>query len=201
MKGVLNLTRKHVFTQEYLVENKADKDRTVIIEHPFRAGWKLVESPQPMETTETLYRFRDAVVSGKTAKLAVKEENVQGETLALLPADLGQLEFYSRAGEIPAQVRTVLIKAIDLKSAILDTQRQIQERQKESAEITQEQERLRANMKTVTQNSQYYSRLLTKLNDQETRIEKLQGEVDRLKGTYERQRSELETFLLNTTVG
>ncbi len=201
VKGVLNLTRKHVFTQEYVVENKADKDRTVIIEHPFRAGWKLVESPQPMETTETLYRFKDAVASGKTARLAVKEERVQGETLALLPADLGQLEFYSRTGEIPAAVRTALIKAMDLKSAMLDTQRQIQERQKESAEITQEQERIRANMKTVTQNSQYYTRLLTKLNDQETRIEKLQGELDRLKGTYERQQKELETYLLNTTVG
>ena len=201
VKGVLHLTRKHVFTQEYVVENKADKDRTVIIEHPFRAGWKLVESPKPMETTETLYRFKDAVASGKTARLAVKEESVQGETLALLPADLGQLEFYSRTGEIPAAVRSALVKAMDLKSAMLDTQRQIQERQKESAEITQEQERIRANMKTVTQNSQYYTRLLTKLNDQETRIEKLQGELDRLKGTYERQQRELETYLLTTTVG
>jgi hypothetical protein len=201
VKGVLHLTRKHVFTQEYVVENKADKDRTVIIEHPFRAGWKLVESPQPMETTETLYRFKDAVASGKTARLAVKEESVQSETLAVLPADLGQLEFFSRTGEIPAAVRSALVRAMDLKSAMLDTQRQIQERQKESAEITQEQERIRANMRTVTQNSQYYTRLLTKLNDQETRIEKLQGELDRLKGTYERQQRELETYLLNTTVG
>lgn len=201
VKGVLHLTRKHVFTQEYVVENKADKDRTVIIEHPFRAGWKLVESPQPMETTETLYRFKDAVASGKTARLVVKEESVQGETLALLPADLGQLEFYSRTGEIPAAVRSALVKAMDLKSAMLDTQRQIQERRKELAEITQEQERIRANMKTVTQNSQYYTRLLTKLNDQETRIEKLQSELDRLKGIYERQQKELETYLLTTTVG
>ncbi len=201
VKGVLHLTRKHIFTQEYVVENKADKDKTVIIEHLFRAGWKLVDSPKPVETTETLYRFKDVVASGKTARLGVKEESVQGETLALLPADLGQLEIYSLTGEVPAAVRGALIKAMDLKGAMLDTQRQIQERQKESAGITQEQERIRANMKTVTQNSHYYTRLLTKLNDQETRIEKLQGEIDRLKGTYERQQRELETYLLNTTVG
>ena len=31
----------------------------------------------------------------------------QGETLAILPSDLGQLVFYSRAGEIPEPVRDV----------------------------------------------------------------------------------------------
>jgi uncharacterized coiled-coil protein SlyX len=56
-------------------------------------------------------------------------------------------------------------------------------------------------MASVSQTSQYYTRLLSKLNDQETAIEKLQGEVEQLKHTYDRQRKELETYLTNTTVG
>ena len=90
---------------------------------------------------------------------------------------------------------------MSLKSAMVDTERQMRERQQQLAEITQEQQRIRENMATVNQTSQYYTRLLTKLNDQETAIEKLQGEVEQLKQIYDRQRKELETYLTNTQVG
>ena len=56
-------------------------------------------------------------------------------------------------------------------------------------------------MSTFVQNSQYYARLLGKLNDQESRIEKLQSEIERLQRTHDQQRKELETYLLNTTIG
>jgi hypothetical protein len=58
-----------------------------------------------------------------------------------------------------------------------------------------------ASVSQTSQTSQYYTRLLSKLNDQETAIEKLQGEVEQLKHTYDRQRQELETYLTKTTVG
>ena len=201
VKGVLHVTRTHVVTQEYVVENKSQKAKDVIIEHPFQTGWKLVETPKPMETTDSLYRFRDSIPAGKARTLTVKEEMVQGETIAILPADLGQLESYSRSGEIPAVVRAALIKTMGLKSAVLDTQRQIQQKQKELSDISQEQKRIRDNMYTVTQNSQYYTRLLGKLNDQESRIEKLQVEIERLQQTHDQQRKDLDTYLVNTTVG
>jgi len=173
----------------------------LIIEHPFRKGWRLVDTPIPLETTETLYRFKETAPAGKTMALAVKEEKVQGETIALLPADLGQLEVYSRTGEIPKDVREALMKAVQLKGAMLDTQRQLRDKQQTIADITQEQQRLRDNMSAVSPTTQYYTRLLAKLNEQETQIEQLQAEIEQLKQTYEGQRKDLETYLMNTTVG
>ena len=201
VKGVLHLTRKRVITQEYVIENKSQKAKDMIIEHARQAGWKLVETPKPLETTDSLYRFRDLIPAGKTRTLTVKEETVQAETIAILPADLGQLEFYTRSGEIPSAVREALIKTMGLKSAMLDTQRQLEQKQRELADISQEQKRIRDNLNTVTQNSQYYTRLLGKLNDQENRIEKLQGDIERLQRLYDQQRKEMEAYLLNTTVG
>src|SRR5690606_22290348 len=59
VKGVLHVTRKHVNTQHYVIDNKADKDRTLIIEHPRQGGdWKLVDTAEPVETTDQLYRFK-----------------------------------------------------------------------------------------------------------------------------------------------
>ena len=95
-------------------------------------------------------------------------ERVQGETIAILPADIGQIEIYSRTGAIPEAVRSVLTKAMEHKRAMVETERQIDERRRQVAEITGEQERIRANMGSVSRNSDYYTRLLTKLNDQET---------------------------------
>jgi hypothetical protein len=204
VKGVLQLTWKSMFAQEYIMQNKADGDKLLIIEHPYRKEWKLVDSPKPLETTDTWYRFRESIPAGQTRTLKVQEEIIQGETIAILPSDLGQLEFYSRIGEIPQEVRSALVKAMSLKSTMVDTERQIKERQQQLAGITQEQQRIRENMASVSQTSQtsqYYTRLLSKLNDQETAIEKLQGEVEQLKHTYDRQRQELETYLTKTTVG
>jgi hypothetical protein len=201
VKGVLELTRKHVFTQEYKSENKSDKAKTMIIEHPRRQGWKLVEPEKPFETTDTLYRFKGSVEPGQISKLTVKEEVVQGETMAILPCDIGQLVFYSKAGEIPKEVREALAKAAALKQAVAGTERSIAEKQKQLADITTEQTRIRENMKTVQPNSQYYTRLMTKLNDQETKIESLQTEADQLNDQLKAQRQELESYLSNLSVG
>jgi hypothetical protein len=201
VKGVLQLTRKNLVTQDYVVENRADRDKVLIVEHPFRNGWRLVSSPRPVETTDMWHRFRESVSARKTLTLTIKEEMIQSETIAILPSDLGQLESYSRMGEIPKDVREVLLKAVSLKSALIDTERQMRERQQQLVEITQEQQRIRENMATVSHTSQYYTRLLTKLNDQETAIEKLQEEVEQLKRSYDRQRHELETYLTAATVG
>jgi septal ring factor EnvC (AmiA/AmiB activator) len=56
-------------------------------------------------------------------------------------------------------------------------------------------------MKTVGQTSQYYQRLLTKLNDQESSIEKLQHERDDLQVKRDAARKELEDYLRELTVG
>lgn len=201
VKGVLHLTRKNVFTQDYLSENKGDKDKTLIIEHPIRQGWHLAETDKPIETTETLYRFKGKVAAGKASKLTVKEEIVQGEEFAILPADIGPLDFYSRQGEIPKPVREALIKAMQMKAALIDTQRQIDQRAQQIATITAEQARIRENMKTVNAQSEYYTRLLKKLNDQENDIEKRQTESESLRKAQDGQRRELEQYLEGLEVG
>lgn len=201
IKGVLELGRKRVFQQEYTAENKSDKEKTLIIEHPLRPGWKLVNSPEPFETTETLRRFKERVPASESRKLTVTEEIVQGETIAILPADLDQVLAYSRTGEIPKGVRDALAKAADLKRAMAETERKIAEKRGKIDDITQEQERIRENLKTVQSSTQYYSRLVGKLNEQESSLEKLQDEMEKLRGTYDSQRKELEGYLSGLTVG
>ena len=201
VKGVLTIDRRTVASQEYLVDNKGDRDRTIVIEHPIREGWKLVDTRKPVETTADLYRFEGKATAKKVTTLTVKEEAVRGESMAILPADPAQILVYSRTGEIPAAVRDALAKAAQLKRALVDTERQMAERAQRIAEITAEQGRIRENMKTVSQRGDYYQRLLAKLNEQETALERLQDERGTLAERRDRERRELETYLSGLTVG
>jgi hypothetical protein len=202
-KGVLVVSRKLVASQEYAADNKTTKDKILVVEHPARYGWKLVDTQQPFETTPSVYRFKGTAVAGKVTVLTVKEEMVQNETIMLASAGIDQLAFYGRtgAGEIPKDVRDALAKAIQLKQSLVDVERDINMRNQRVAEISGEQNRIRENMKTVAQSTQYYDRLLAKLNEQESSIESLQKERDTLTARRDSLRRELDEYLNGLTVG
>lgn len=201
VKGVLKIQRKQSMQQTYTIENKGERDRTVLVEHPRSGGYKLVDSPKPVEETESLYRFEDQVPAGKSAKLTVNEERVYSETIAVLPADVGQLVAYSRMGEIPQEVRNALGEVIRRKQALVDVERQIQEREQQIASITQEQQRIRQNMQAVDKSTPVYARWVEKLNDQESEIERLQGEIKELKGQRDQRQADLEKYIAELNVG
>ena len=200
-KGVLYLSNKFVSTQEYAVENKTSKDKVIVIEHPVRPGYKLVDTQAPIETTPTVYRFKGTAVANKITTLTVKEESVSGTSIAILSADVGQLLQYSRTNEIPKDVRDALAKAAQLRQSIVDVERDMNARSQHIAEITAEQTRIRENMKTVSQSTQYYERLLAKLNEQESSIESLQKERDDLTAKRDSLRKDLEDYLNGLTLG
>jgi hypothetical protein len=123
VKGVLTVSRKHVFTQEYVAENKGTKDKTLVIEHPRRGGqWTLVEPAKADETTDALYRFVGQAPAGKATKLLVREQLVDSEEIAILPTGVDQLEAYIRTGPIPQPVKDALAKAVQLKGQEADTE-------------------------------------------------------------------------------
>jgi hypothetical protein len=201
VKGMLYIDRKYISQQEYVADNKSDKEKLLVVEHPLRQGWTLVDSPKPYETTASMYRFELPAPAKKVTSLMIKEQSVQSQTISIVDAQVTQLLAYSKTGEIPADVRAAIAKAAQLDGAMADIDREIALHNKQIAEIGTEQGRIRENMKTVGQTSQYYQRLLAKLNDQESSIEKLQRERDELQTKRDAARRELEDYLRELTVG
>jgi hypothetical protein len=200
-RGVLHLTRRHVAVQQYLAENKSERGKTLVIEHPLRRGWELVDSPEPFESTENLHRFRHELPAGQKREFNVTEQRTIGETFAILPADVGQILIYARTGEIPREVRDALAEAARRKEAMVAIQRQMEQRRTRVAEITAGQERIRRNMQTVDRNSEYYTRLLRQLNEEETEIQQLQTDLRELQEQHDQRQKELEDYLSNLNVG
>lgn len=195
VKGVLMVQQKRLATQDYQIANKSDQARSLIIEHPLMHGWNLVDTPKPIETTESLHRFGHDLAAGAESTFTVKQEHVDWEHHALVNWDVGTLLNYQRTGTFPAKVREALAEAAKRKQAVVDIERGINEREQEVRGITQEQQRIRENMRTVQANTAYHQRLLAKLNDQETRIDELRAEQEKLRQDHQTQRAALETYL------
>jgi chromosome segregation ATPase len=115
--------------------------------------------------------------------------------------DLGTLEYYSKNGEISKSVRDALGKAVQLNYQLVEAQRQVEQRKAEIAQITQEQTRIRENLKAAPDKSAYRTRLLEKLEEQEKQIDQIYKQMDEQQKALEQRRKELETYLANLEVG
>lgn len=202
-KGVLEIATKVVFTQEYKFENKSDKEKTIIVEHPFRANWTLVTPDKPMEKTDALYRFKLSTTASKSTALTVQEENTMRQTMAILPFDLNQLLFYARNGKISQPVRDALAKAATLKQALVETQRNMEQTRQKISETSAQQQNTRENMKAITPQPQantYYNGLLKRLSDQDAQLDALQKTLDDLQQQHNNRQKELEDYLSDLNV-
>ena len=176
--GVLTLSVTDRQTTVYTAAGAVDADRSLLIEHPRRAGWDLAEPAGAKDSpgadaTATAYRLPLAVPAGKTVTLTVTLERPRQERIAL--ADLGadQLAIQAGAQDLPAAVHDALTKLAALRAAVAEKERRIADVEREQAERIKEQERLRANLTALPPGSDLHKRTLVKMGDAENRLDAL----------------------------
>jgi len=190
IKGVLVLTMKHVLGQTYIADNSSDDAKTLVIEHPRQSEFKLSSPAMADETTPALYRFRRVLEAHKIAKLKVVQEQVSLHSVAIVDGTRESLTNYATYAVIPQNVRDALLKAVQMKLDRADVEQHLIELHQSITEIGTEQSRIRENMKTVSADSDYYKRLVKKLDDQESAIEKTQkqiAEAEKTRGVMQQQ--------------
>lgn len=199
-KGTMLISRRLVEDRTYLVKNRDAKTKTVLIEQPYRADWKLAEPKEPIERTRDLYRFSLSVDPGKSATLRVKETLPLQESILLMESGIDQIVYYQQTKEISQKVKDALQRVVLLRNKLDETRTQRTRLDHRTAEITAEHTRIRENMQRLQQNSELYNRYVKKLDQQETELEKLRKEIETLKNTEEEHRRELQNFVMNLDV-
>ena len=199
-KGTMLISRRLVEDRTYLVNNRDAKAKTVLIEQPYRTGWKLAEPKEPTERTRDMYRFSVAVDPGKSATLRVKETLPIQESILLMESGIDQIVYYQQAKEVSLKVKEALQRVVQLRSKLDDARAQRTRLDQRTAEITAEHGRIRENMQRLQQNSDLYNRYVKKLDQQETELEKLRKEIESLKSTEEEHRRELQHYVMNLDV-
>jgi hypothetical protein len=199
VKGVLHATHKIRETKTYIVKNRSPQDRTLIIEHPFREGWKLMEPEKPMETTRDLHRFEIAVPAGKSIVQRVTEEFTRIDNIALNSTNDDTIRLFLKSSVSNDEAKNALKDVLDRRAKLHDTQRELASVQQQLKDITEDQGRLRANLDKVPPTSAAYKRYLEKFDKQEPVFEKFQDEIKQMNEVIKTLQKELEACILTCT--
>ena len=113
---------------------------------------------------------------------------------------IDQIAYYQQAKEISQKVKEALQRVVLLRSKLDDVRAQRTRLDQRTAEITAEHARIRENMQRLQQNSDLYTRYVKKMDQQETELENLRKEIERLKNMEEDHRRELQNYVMSLDV-
>jgi hypothetical protein len=200
VKGVVYTTTKVREAKTYTIANRNDQERTILIEHPVRNDFHLVDTDKPVETAADFNRFEVKVPAGKDGKLVVTEERQLFSNMAINNLDDNSIRIFMNSPVTSAKVKSALENALKLRWETAKTQREIQEQERQLKVIVDDQTRLRANLKEMPSTAAAYKRYLEKFDAQETQIETFQKEIKRLQGIEHSQKKEFEDYLASLNV-
>jgi len=194
LNGVFEAHYYQTTEKTYTLVNQTDKPRVVYIEHPVRQDWSLSEKTQkPDLKTARYYRFRIPLEPHQKVELPVTERRALMDRYAISDFTRPQLELFVARKYIDAQTQAALEKIIEIKGRMAANEARLQTINQESAEIGQDQQRLRDNIKALTATTearQLIARYVAKADTQESRLEQL--EKDRRANVEERGRLQAE---------
>jgi hypothetical protein len=199
-RGIFTYTNKNSRERIYNMKNRGTRSRTVLIEHPFQPEWTLVSPKEPAERARTVYRFAVPVQAGKSAKLSVVEERIIEQSVAVTSMQAGTIDFYVKSQVVSKSVRDALTRLLVLKQKLADTTDQKNRVETRVREIGSDQDRIRANMDRLAQNSELYKKYVKTLTDQEEEIAKLREQAAALRDQEASQRKDVESYILSIDV-
>lgn len=144
-RGVLMLKNAVQETLTYSIRNIDAKAKTLIIEHPVRTQYKLLNQ-KPLESTSTAHRFEVKLAANSTEKFAVTEERIFDQGLSISNMTNEQIGVYLQNQALSAEGRRQLEGILDLKRKIADNDTQMRDVTSEVNELVKDQERIKDSM-------------------------------------------------------
>src|SRR5262249_13817359 len=160
-KGILHTTTKVRDSRLYTVKSRNEQERTLLVEHPVRNEFKLVDC-KPSETASDVYRFELKVPAGDSKNLTVTEERDLGTAVSIANQSDEQIRVLVQEPVASDKLKAGLKQAQTLRWELEKTQREINEQQRQLNVIVTDQGRLRANLKEMPTTAAAYKRYLQK---------------------------------------
>jgi hypothetical protein len=195
VKGVVWRTQLTRQSKTYTIKNRNDQERLVLVEHPVNHNLPLTKECKPTETASDFYRFEMKIPAGASKELVVSEERQDNFNVQISTQNDDTIRFFMNQPTASKELKAGLNKAIELRWATAKTTRDIREMERQLKVITDDQDRLRKNLKEMPQTAVAYQRYLKKFDEQETTIEKYQADIKKLQTEEHEQRKAFEDYL------
>ena len=195
-RGMLTVKSAQEETRTYTIRNVDQKAKTLIIEHPLRQGYTLLNQ-KPSAKTANAYRFEVALAAGASQEFAVNEERVFDNVYQLTNVTPDFLADYIQNRTLSDAGRRQLQRIADQKSQIAANDAAIADNRNQIRDLTSDEDRIRQNINSLNNVSsqqqlvQSYAKQLDQheqqlasLRDQQAELNKkrtaLQSELNKL---------------------
>ena len=182
-RGVLTTKTANVETKVYTMKNVDQKPKTVVIEHPLRPEYKLV-NVKAAETTSSHHRFEVKLAAGATEKFTVTEEYVYEQSNAVSSYTPDALFQFTQNKALSAQGRQQLEAVMAKKREVAANDGMVADADRRLAELAKDQERIRQNiysLNNVAGQQQQVQKYAAQLADTETKIAALRDQASELR--------------------
>jgi hypothetical protein len=201
-RGLIIKTDKIREERTYTATNRSGQERTLWVEHPYRADFELVSKEQPVERTQEVRRFEMKLPAEakKSVSMTVIEEKDLSQSIAISNTDDNTIRFFMNNTISSPEVKQALEKALTFKAELVKVQQDLNNVTQQLKIITDDQTRLRANLREMPQTAAAYKRYLEKFDKQETEIEDLQKQQKSLQTKELQARQALDGYLTSLNV-
>ena len=201
VKGVLIPTYRSRESKTYFIQNNSAEERAFTVDHLIRKGYKRLAKDGD-QAGPAVYRFQLTVAAHKTGLQEVIEERTHQDRSRVLQRDISHslLREYLASPVVSSKVKEVLKKFLDLDQKADETNRQLDEQKSQLKVLTEDQARLRENLKIIPPTSEPYKGFLDKFVAREAEIDGHQKQVRQLEAALLKQQRALETFVQALTI-
>jgi hypothetical protein len=196
-RGILTLKTAMEETLTYTIKNVDAKAKTLIIEHPIRPQYKLLDV-KPVETTATAYRFEVKLAPNATERFPVREERVYDQGLSITSLTPDQLLVYIQNKALTAEGRRQLESIAAKKRQIAQTDRAAREQDQEINDLVRDQDRIRQNLSSlnnVTGQTEQVNKYARQLAEQEGKLAGMRDRLSELRKQKSSQEQELNSLI------
>lgn len=183
-RGVLTSRMAAQETKTYTIKNVDAKPKTLVIEHPQRRGYSLLER-KPSETTANAYRFEVRLAASATETFPVREERVFDQTTSVSSMTPDVLATFVQNKALSDAARRQLDQIAQKKSEVAANEAAVRQTDSDLNSLTQDETRLRSNIESLNRVSgqqdqvQQYARQLAAIETKLAALRDTQSDLRR----------------------
>ena len=194
-RGVVTTKMAAEETRSYTIRNVDDKAKTLILEHPLRPAYTLLNQ-KPTEKTASAYRFEIRLGASSSQEFAVNEERVYDQTYSVSNLTPGTLAEYAGNVTISPSGRTQLQRIAERKSRIAENDRALADVRSQTSDLLTDEEHIRRNIESLNNVSGQQQQVQNYAKQIDDRERQLATQRDR-QAELQKQKDALDADLAN----
>jgi hypothetical protein len=189
-RGIVTTKYAAEETRTYTIKNIDQKAKVLILEHPIRPDYTLLNQ-KPAAKTATAYRFEVPLAAGATQEFVVNEERVYSQSIQVVNISPDVLVTYLQNRTLTPAARTQLQRVADQQRLIAENNRALQDAGTQMNALNNDESRVRQNIQSLNnvagqqQQVQTYARQLDSMEQQIAALRDKQAELQKKRTTLQ----------------